>query len=159
MDEMKPADAATAIEVFDNVETPGPATAVKVRPLSVDEGLRRIQQRRELQAKASLSPLYMTVESPEDRHAREVREADVVAAARRSQAEIRRHIDAYLKEHFETIAADIAAVVVQQVHERLIAGAAAQAEAQAITLDRIAADMRREMRAFARAAWQGKEPE
>ncbi len=122
---------------------------ITIRPLSVEEGLRRIRQRAEL-AKLAQVP----TESPEDKHAREAREADVVEAARRSQAEIRRHIDSYLKEYFETIAADVASVVVKQVHERILKGVAAMQEVQQIELDRMAASVRAQLRAFMRRAWQ-----
>ena len=125
--------------------------SITVRPLSVDEGLRRLRQRSEL-AKGHAAPS----ESAQDRHSREAREADVVEAARRSQAEIRRHVDSYLKEHFETIAADIATVVVNQVHDRILRGVAEMQETQAIAIDRLAADVRAQMRAFARGAWGSK---
>jgi hypothetical protein len=120
------------------------------RPLAVDEGMRRLEQRRRL---AMGEPAY---ESEAAKRMRDLREADVVDAARRSQAEIRRHVDTYLKEHFETIAADIASVVVDQVHERLVRGVASMQEAQAIAMARIAADMRAQLRAFAREAWGSK---
>jgi len=136
-------------EMADRLVLENESKGYSTRPLSVEEGLRRLQQR------ATLARFGVSVpaEGLEEKHAREVREADVVEAARRSQAEIRRHVDSYLKEHFETIAADIATVVVRQVHERLLKGEAAIQEQQMIHLDRIAGDVRRDLRAFMRGAW------
>ncbi len=122
--------------------------AFAVRTLSEQEGFRRLANARMRNGVAPADP-----ETSEARAERERREADVVDAARRSQAEIRRHVDSYLKEHFENIAADVASVVVDQIHARLSRGLAAQQEAQAFALDRIAADVRAQLRAFTRSAW------
>lgn len=81
-------------------------------------------------------------------------EADVVAAARRSQAEIRRHVDAYLKEHLEPIVADVTRSVVAAINESVVKGIAGLEESQQIALDRMAANVRRGASAFHRAAWE-----
>jgi hypothetical protein len=128
------------------------------RDLSQEEGMRRLNERREAfmaRIKGQAGPSYDAA-AQKEREDRAAREADVVDAARRSQAEIRRHVDAYLKEHFETIAADIANVLLKQVNERITRGLLAAAETQAITLDRIAGDMRAQLRAFLRTAWSAK---
>lgn len=122
-----------------------------IRPLPVEEGFRRLAQRRFLAAQGLAVPAGTP--GDEEKRQREAREADVVDAARRSQAEIRRHVDSYLKEHFENISADVASVVVDVVHERILKGVAAMQEQQVIALDRIASDVRAQFRAFAKEAW------
>lgn len=89
-------------------------------------------------------------EGAEEKRQRDLREADVVEAARRSQAEIRRHVDAYLKEHLEVIAGDIASVILKRATEAVVKGIAGMQEQQMISLDRIASDVRSQMRAFFR---------
>lgn len=96
---------------------------------------------------------HAPTEGLEEKRQRELREADVVEAARRSQAEIRRHVDSYLKEHYETIAADIAEVVIKRTHETILKGIAGMQEQQLIQLDRIASDVRAQLRAFVREGW------
>lgn len=138
-------------------EAPAP---YRRRDLSAEEATRRIAECREAfmaRMRGQAGP-SLDAAAQREREERAAREADVVEAARRSQAEIRRHVDAYLKEHFETIAADIADVLIARVNERITKGLAAAAEAQAIGLDRIAGDMRRQVRAFFRAAWSAESP-
>ena len=146
MPDAEPTQEASDLAVIEAREASAHPMVVS-RPLSVDEGFRRLAQRQRL---AMGEPAH---ESEAQKRARDLREADVVEAARRSQAEIRRHVDSYLKEHFETIAAEVASVVVDQVHERLVRGVAAMEETQSIALDRIAADVRAQLRAFTRSAW------
>jgi len=130
------------VELVRDVQAP--EGKIIVRPLTSAEGFRRLAMARMGQP---------SNESDAERTARARAEADVVDAARRSQAEIRRHVDSYLKEHFENIAADVAALVIERTHERILAGVAALQETQQIQLDRIAADVRAQLRAFARQAW------
>jgi hypothetical protein len=125
-------------------DIPAPEGKIIVRPMTSAEGFRRIALARMGEP---------ATETDAERTARSKAEADVVDAARRSQAEIRRHVDSYLKEHFENIAADVAALVIERVHERVLAGVASLQETQQIALDRIAADVRSQLRAFARGAW------
>ena len=120
---------------------------IVVRPIGEAEGFRRLEAMRSRMGIAPQQP------SAGEDHERLRKEADVVDAARRSQAEIRRHVDSYLKEHFETIGADIANVVIAQVNERILKGVAGLEEAQAIRLDQLAADIRKQLRVFAREAW------
>lgn len=91
-----------------------------------------------------------SVEYESAKLARAKAEADVVDAARRSQAEIRRHVDSYLKEHFEGLVSAVTGAVLTQVTERVMSGIAAGQESQQIALDRIAADVRAQLRAYAR---------
>lgn len=134
-----------AIEVFD--ADAEPARAVVIRPLPVEEGMRRLAERTRLAAQPNVP------DAEEQRRKREVREADVVDAARRSQAEIRRHVDGYLKEYFETAAREFMDVLIERTSEQLLKGVVGMQEQQAIQLDRIGADMRAQMRAFAREAF------
>lgn len=90
-------------------------------------------------------------EDPEVRRKREVREADVVEAARRSQAEIRRHVDSYLKENLEKIVKEAFAVVLAQTTERVEAGIAAMVEAGHVYRDRMRTDLLNEVREEAAA--------
>lgn len=127
---------------------------ITVRPLPMAEGLRRLEQRRKLADMVH----HGTSEGEEQKRLREVQEADVVAAARRSQAEIRRHVDAYLKEHLEIIVAEVAQLVVARTTERVEAGIAAVQENVQIQLDRIAADVRRQVEGYMRGLGGGGEP-
>jgi hypothetical protein len=142
-------DEARTIEVVDVQITEKDERPLATRPLPMAEGLRRIQER----ARLASMQVHATTEGEEQKRLRELREADVVEAARRSQAEIRRHVDAYLKEHFETVVADVSEVVVAQITERVMRGIAGVQEAAQVHLDRQAAEMRAQMRAFMRAAW------
>lgn len=128
-------------------------SSIIVKPLEQDVGLRRIAEARDRLNVLRQTLPTMPQEDAEARRIREVREADVVEAARRSQAEIRRHVDSYLKEHFETLVADVANAVTTRVHEHVTRGIAAMQETQQIQIDRIAADMRAQLRAFTRAAY------
>lgn len=121
-----------------------PPGKVLVRPIDQDEGFARFKR---------MAMRHTQSEGAEERRQREVREADVVEAARRSQAEIRRHVDSYLKEHFEGIASDIANLCLERMTQRIAQGFEGVSEAQQIALDRMAADIRRMFRAFSRAAW------
>jgi len=118
---------------------------IAVRPLSQAEGFRRIALRAQV-----AQPSPETIEANAKRAAAE---ADVVAAARRSQAEIRRHVDAYLKEHLEPIVADVVKAVAERTTETTMRGLAGLAESQQIALDKMAADVRRGLEAFARGAY------
>ncbi len=135
---------------------PAPSNVV-IRPLSQEEGMRRIEERRQ----AFMARLRGQSGPSEDaaalreRQERARAEADVVEAARRSQAEIRRHVDAYLKEALEPLISDLAQVVIERVTERVAKGFAGASEAQAIALDRMSSDLRTMFRAFARSAAKG----
>ena len=126
------------------------------RPLAVSEGMRRLEQRRALAARQveEGEPSYgiQAAEPLADKLARAKAEADVVAAARRSQIEIRRHVDAYLKEHFEGIVGDVAKQVTQRVLEEFARATAEMHESQAIALDRLSADVRARVSKFAKSA-------
>jgi hypothetical protein len=124
-----------------------PPGHITVRPLSSAEGFRRLAARQRALAGEP------TPESDAERALRAQREADVVEAARRSQAEIRRHVDSYLKEHFETLVADVTNLVIERVMERFMRGLSGMQETQAVQLDRMASDVRAQLRAFARKAW------
>lgn len=95
----------------------------------------------------------------EERLARAKAEADVVDAARRSQAEIRRHVQSYLKEELEPIVAGIVADIAKQMTATLIKGLAGIEESQAIRLDDIAAGVRRNLLAFAKGGAAPPDPE
>lgn len=95
----------------------------------------------------------------DERIARAKAEADVVDAARRSQAEIRRHVQTYLKEELEPIVAGIVADIAKQMTATLIKGLAGIEESQAIRLDDIAAGVRRNLLAFAKGGCAPKLPE
>jgi hypothetical protein len=142
---------------------------IVIRPVHTPEALTRLEERlgRMQQRKVAVVPHgadafgveFAGVDAVEDEQkklAREVAEADVVAAARRSQAEIRRHVDSYLKEHFEGLVATVTSAVLAQVTSRVMEGISAQQEAQGIALDRIAADVRSQLRAFARGVAKPK---
>lgn len=137
--------APTPVEVED-------LRTIVVRPLPMAEGMRRLDQRRKLADMVT----HGTTEGEEDKRRREVREADVVEAARRSQAEIRRHVDAYLKEHLEVIVGQIAELVVARTTERVEAGIAGVQESVQIQLDRIAFDVRRQVEGFMRGMSGGE---
>lgn len=121
-----------------------PPNKILVRPIAEQDGFTRLRR---------LALRHTQSEGAEARREREVREADVTEAARRSQAEIRRHVDAYLKEHFEGIAADIANLCIERMSQRIAQGFEGVSEAQQIALDRMAANIRTMFRAFARKAW------
>ncbi len=153
---------APAPEVLEAEPVEDPSPAFIVRHLSSEEsarrladhmsaGLARLDQRRRLANMAQNG----TTEGQEEKRAREVREADVVEAARRSQAEIRRHVDAYLKEHLEVLVGEVAALVVARTTERVEAGIAAVQENVQIQLDRIRADVRSQVNAFLRGVAGG----
>jgi hypothetical protein len=142
------------------------------RPIHTADALARLEERlnHRAQRKVAVVPHggesfgveFVGVEHPQgeaERLARAAAEADVVAAARRSQLEIRRHVDAYLKEHFETLAAQVTSAVLAEVTSRVTSGIAAAAETQGLALDRLAADIRSQLRAYARGVAHGpKDP-
>lgn len=138
-----------------------------VRPVHTPEALARLEERlaRHQQHKVAAVPTngesfgitfegVQPVEDDSTKLARAKAEADVVDAARRSQAEIRRHVDSYLKEHFEGVVATVTSAVLTQVTSRVMEGIAAQQEIQQIALDRIAADVRAQLRAYTRGVAQ-----
>ncbi|HZU84178.1 MAG TPA: hypothetical protein VE987_14715 [Polyangiaceae bacterium] len=147
-----PLDAATEAELAAWQPKPN----VLARPLDEREGFRRLERMRQFMRRPGVAAPPASTAGEAEKREREMREAEVTEAARRSQAEIRRHVDAYLKEHFEGIVTDVANVVVEHVHDRLMKGIAGLQENQAIRLDQIAADMRAQLRAFIRDAWAGK---
>ena len=124
--------------------------------LSQDEARARVAKiiERRLEPKGAIAP----TEGEEQRRQRELREADVVEAARRSQAEIRRHVDSYLKEYMEVIAGDIAAVILKRATEAVVKGIAGMQEQQVISLDRVASDVRSQMRRFFRDGFVPAKP-
>lgn len=140
---------------------------IAIRPIHTPEALARLEERlsRHQQHRVAAVPTngesfgitFEGVQPVEDESARLARaksEADVVDAARRSQAEIRRHVDSYLKEHFEGLVATVTNAVLTQVTSRVMDGIAAQAESQQLALDRIAADVRAQLRAYTRGVAQ-----
>jgi hypothetical protein len=136
---------------------------IVVRPIHTEDALARLQerlQRHQQRAVAAISQSGETfgleftgvlpAEDDSAKLARAAAEADVVDAARRSQAEIRRHVDSYLKEHFEGLVAAVTSTVIAQVTARIMGGITAQQESQQLALDRIAADVRAQLRAYTR---------
>jgi hypothetical protein len=105
---------------------------------------------RELRAQRVMGALARPVEEEEAKRQRAKDEADVVAAARRSQAEIRRHVDAYLKEHFEGLAGDVAEVTIKSVSDKLLGAIHGLEERNQIQLDRMGAHLRAMVRTLVR---------
>ena len=142
---------------------------IAVRPIHTPEALARLEERLARHQQHRVAAVvkdgetfgitFDGVQPAEDESAKLARakaEADVVDAARRSQAEIRRHVDSYLKEHFEGLVSAVTGSVLTQVTERVMAGIAAGQETQQIALDRIAADVRAQLRAYARGVTSPK---
>lgn len=140
--------AVRFIQAAPMVEDYGPkaATRYMTRTLTHEEGDERF--RKMLEKRFGPQGGFAPTEGAEEKRQRELREADVVEAARRSQGEIRRHVDAYLKEHLEVIAGDIATVILKRATEAVVKGIAGMQEQQMISLDRIASDVRSQMRRF-----------
>jgi hypothetical protein len=145
-------ETSQGVPVFDAEPLDVPERTIVVRQVDEAETKRRLAaiQRMDHRRKLANMVTYGTSEGEEEKRSREVREADVVAAARRSQAEIRRHVDSYLKEHLENIVAEVANLVVARTTERVEVGIAALEEQVTIRLDRVAAETRRQVEAFCR---------
>lgn len=111
-------------------------------------GLERLHQRQRLAASASSAQ----TEGEQERAARVAREAEETERARRHQAETRRHFEMIAQERLETLVEDVAEAVFRRVLERIERGLADLQTEQAIRLDRIAADMRAQVRAFLRGS-------
>jgi hypothetical protein len=143
--------------------------SIVVRPIHTPDALARLEERLQRHQQRAVAAVpqngetfgieFAGVEATEEHSAKLARaaaEADVVDAARRSQAEIRRHVDSYLKEHFEGLVAAVTSTVIAQVTARVMSGITAQQESQQIALDRIAADVRAQLRAYTRGVAQAK---
>jgi uncharacterized NAD(P)/FAD-binding protein YdhS len=153
---MTPKDSIMSKADYVPVDNPGMETRAVVvrRPIPVEDGLRRLAERQRLaKTPEELDAVARVVQAAEQaaHQARLAAETDVVDAARRSQAEIRRHVDSYLKEHFEEHAGLFADAVLAKATEMLGKAVAAMQESQAFALDRIAADVRAQVRAIERA--------
>jgi hypothetical protein len=94
-------------------------------------------------------------ESSEARRQREAQEQWVTENARRLQAEVRQHTVSFLKEYFEGHSLDVSEAIMDFVSDRITKGIAAMQANQTAHLDRIAAQMRAQMRAFV-AEFAGK---
>lgn len=116
-------------------------------------GLERLQQRTRLAAAAESAQ----TEGAQEKAAREAREAEETERARRHQAETRRHFEAIAQERLETLVEDVAEAVFSRVMGRIERGLADLQTEQAIRLDRIAGDVRAQVRAFLRGTGKTEE--